>query len=503
MSAPHHHTSSASEPNGSDELDSLILRNTARRRPSASVDKGILYPTLENHPQPYPYPLLVLNLAAVSHVLLSRLEPWAGEDGEGAYCLVVLAAEGGGSRKLPGVAWWIWHWRRIPRKFRKNLKRLYIVHPSAVTRAVLPVILPLASPKSHLKVHTVPSLLALTLFNVPLRGIDLALTTLEEEARILAENPNAARRSSVTDANRQTSGASLSSEEGVGAGAWGAFSALGAALGTAASWLHPNVNAALNDRPSQPYWARDIDAIAAENGGHVPRVLTVIAKSILDHSTSTEGIFRRSPHSALAAILHNLLDLPLDLQPRLDWSVIAKADPLLPPILLKKILRTLHAPVFGQHTYPLIRVTRSVDDIRSKLLLALSPARVQLLNILLNLAHSLLPYEATTRMGARQLALMLAPPLISGPDPREDLALLMEPGVMVPADLAVPPPITHARKDSVGSQTSQASQTLAGSNPVSPETASQALPTQAQTQAPQTLVGVLDIWINNFPALGK
>lgn len=124
-----------------EELDELILRSTTKRRASASIDTGaILYPTLENHPAPLVHPLLVLNLAAVSHVpghisndellevLLRRLEPWVGEEGEGGYCLIVLAAEdakegpnmkvGGKSkgRPLPGVAWWLWHWRRIPRK---------------------------------------------------------------------------------------------------------------------------------------------------------------------------------------------------------------------------------------------------------------------------------------------------------------------------------------------------------------------------------------------------
>ncbi|BEI96957.1 hypothetical protein CcaverHIS631_0205460 [Cutaneotrichosporon cavernicola] len=504
-------TSALSPDKASDELDNLILRNTAHRRPSVSVDKGILYPTLENHPDPNPYPLLVLNLAAISHVsssisndellqvLMGRLEPWAGEEGEGAYCLIVLAAEGGGKRALPGVAWWLWHWSRIPRKFRKNLKRLYIVHPSSLTRAILPVILPLASPKSYGKVHTVPSLLALTHFNVPLRGMDLALQTLGEEARILAENPNAARRSSVTSS-------AAPSEE---AGAWGAFSALSAALGTAASWLHPNVSAALNDKPGQAYWARDIEVIVAENGGHIPRVLAVIGKAILDYSTATQGIFRRSSNSPLTPILQNLMDLPLDLQPRLDWAVIAQSDPLLPPIMLKKVISTLRSPVFGQHLYHIIRDTRSVDDITSKLIPALSPARAQLIDVVLHLAHHLVPYEAATRMGSRQLALMLAPPLLSGPDPREDLALLMEPGVMVPAGLAVPlPPAAstadkHSRKDSSDSQTSKTSKrssksvSASASASASPETMPNALP----AQAPQTLVGVLEIWINNFAAM--
>lgn len=99
----------------------------------ANVDAtSIIYPTLESHPEPFVYPILVLNLAALTSVpaevsndelldlMLKRLEPWVGEDGEGGYCLVVLAAEDdhgkGKARALPGVAWWLTHWRRIPRR---------------------------------------------------------------------------------------------------------------------------------------------------------------------------------------------------------------------------------------------------------------------------------------------------------------------------------------------------------------------------------------------------
>lgn len=100
-------------------------------------------------------------------------------------------------------------------------------------------------------------------------------------------------------------------------------------------------------------------------------------------------------------------------------------------------------------------------------------------------------------MGAVQLALMLAPSLVSGPDPREDLALLMEPGVMVPpglAALAAPPSDKHSRKGSTDSDGSKASK-----HGSSPETSPQPLPPPGQ--APQTLVGVLEIWIKNLPAL--
>lgn len=168
---------------------------------------------------------------------------------------------------------------------------------------MLPLILPLVSPKSYSKVHIVPSLVALTHFNVSLRGMDLPLSTLTEEARVLHENPDAARRSSITNAaGRRASITPLPrspsprpspppAPEGI---AWGTLSALTSVLGTATSWLHPGVAEALSDKPQQRYWAREIDDIVVENHGHVPRIVGAIGSAVLTYSTGTEGIFRRS-----------------------------------------------------------------------------------------------------------------------------------------------------------------------------------------------------------------
>ena len=105
----------------------------AKSKSTLGLDMSrILYPTLQQHPPPEPYPVLVASLAQISGIspminndelfdtLLRKLEPWVGEEGEGGYVLVVLAADDGsshaGARKWPGVGWWVWKWKRIPRK---------------------------------------------------------------------------------------------------------------------------------------------------------------------------------------------------------------------------------------------------------------------------------------------------------------------------------------------------------------------------------------------------
>ena len=48
--------------------------------------------------------------------------------------VVVWSHSGSVNANLPSVAWWRRQWRSLPRKYRKNLHRLYILHPSTAFR---------------------------------------------------------------------------------------------------------------------------------------------------------------------------------------------------------------------------------------------------------------------------------------------------------------------------------------------------------------------------------
>jgi len=100
---------------------------------SSSIGKnadyeGMLYSTLTSHPPPLEHPVIVLSLLEVSKVtstvsndelfsnLLERLQAWCDEEEEGEYVMIVLAAAKE-LRKRPGMGWWFWKWRRIPRRY--------------------------------------------------------------------------------------------------------------------------------------------------------------------------------------------------------------------------------------------------------------------------------------------------------------------------------------------------------------------------------------------------
>lgn len=283
------------------------------------------------------------------------------------------------------------------------------------------------SPKAYAKLFIVPSLASLTGHGVSLRGMDLSITALLEEASATREPPSP---STIQ---------------------WG-FSALTSAVGAATSYLQGTPKAP--SEPSDPYWGQDIDDIVADARG-VPRVIEELGRAIYQHCTDTEGIFRRTGNSPVLAGLRNVLNAPLGLQPKVDWELVAAHDPLLPPTLLKRLLAHLGAPVVPASVYPVIKAIRTPSEIRSVFLPALSSGRSTLLSHITHIAHHLLPSEPTTRMTAQNLAITLAPTLINGPDAREDAALCLASG--------------------------------------------QSLPGLGVKADEQTLVGLLEMWIENWP----
>jgi hypothetical protein len=156
---------------------------------------------------------------------------------------------------------------------------------------VLPILIPLVSPKSYAKLHTVPSLLGLARRGVSLAGIDLPLATLMEEARVLREDPNAA------NPHANAYGHAAGVLHAPAAGWWGSVTSLlpwgEAPVALPAAALDDKVTVAAADTP---YWSEDIDVIVERDEGRVPRALRDLTSAILLHCTSTEGIFRRSAY---------------------------------------------------------------------------------------------------------------------------------------------------------------------------------------------------------------
>ncbi|KAK8845315.1 hypothetical protein IAR55_006028 [Kwoniella newhampshirensis] len=477
-------------------FESVASSSFSQKLRSQPLDtSSILYPTLTTHPTPIPNHMLVLSIAHINRapptinndelfdILLRRLEPWVGEEGEGGYVMVILAAESPEvnakgkdkeTRKLPGIAWWVWKWKRIPRRYRKNLKRLYIVHPSLFTRTLLPFILPFISPKSYPKLHPLPSLLSLYYtHSVPLKGTDVTLPVLQAEARALRHHTNLLPATAATaptfprpPLKKHDSDSSIAS--------WG-FQTLSSAVGTAASYL-PFQGLAIEDetepmagdaQSTAGYWRRDTVKLVQECGGKVPPLLVELRKVILSECTTTEGVFRRGSNSELLPPLMGILAMPIDSQPNLPWVDLARQDPLLAPKILSKFLAESTTPMIKPNDYGTVRSVATPSDIRTAFLPTLLPAVRLIIEYVVHILHHLSIHEASTKMSPLNLAIVIAPTLISGPDPLEDAEMCLEPGKSLPA----------AMRQLAGAQR------------------------KSQSGGNGTVVGLLEMWIKNRSAV--
>jgi hypothetical protein len=109
----------------------------------------------------------------------------------------------------------------------------------------------------------------------------------------------------------------------------------------------------------------------------------------------------------------------------------------------------------------------------------LPPANQLILSYIIHLLHHVSQHESSTRMSPLALAIIFAPCLISGPDPLEDGEMCLEPGKVLPSALRI-----AARS---------------GGGRAVPETGNEG--ENREMRRGNTLVGVLEIWIREYPAV--
>ncbi|ODN96949.1 hypothetical protein I350_07924 [Cryptococcus amylolentus CBS 6273] len=352
-------------------------------------------------------------------------------------------------------------------RYRKNLKRFYIVHPSLFTRSLLPFILPLLSPKSYSKLHPLPSLLALYYtHDVPLTGIDLSLAVLESEGRALRDHPELLECGpELLDVQRISSRDSNKSKYGK-EGSDSYLSSISSTFSSAASYIglsrlpsptHSASSSRVGEAVVDGYWKRDLRGLVDECGGKVPPMVV------------------RSPYMAP---LQSLLALPLEAQPNLPWSALAQKDKLLLPKVLCKFLSELAGPVIGWEVYGDVRRVALPSDI-PQFLNKLPPSHTLLLTAVVSLLHALAKHEPTTKMSALNLAIVLAPTLIGGPDKVVDMGMCLERGKKLPLGM-------RERVEGRGRDGEGGGEREGGGE---------------EGEGDGTVVGLLEIWITNYPSI--
>ncbi|TFK27570.1 Rho GTPase activation protein [Coprinopsis marcescibilis] len=322
-------------------------------------------------------PMVVLNASAlpdpqlVSYdLLLSQILAYLNLYVEADYTVVFFAA---GNRYTPG--WnWIWKaYRSLNRKYRKNLKQLYIVHSSFFSKMLFSLAGAIISPKFFRKLVYITTLSELA-HHVPLTQIDIPPAVYQENLKY--------ERKITLPVPVRSSTFGVPLEELMG--------------------------------------------FDGEKGG-IPRVVRDCIQYIRGSGMLDEGLFRRSPSSVLLRAAQDAYDRGNVV------SLHTFGDPHLAAVLLKKYLRDLPEPLFPEHLYPLIRRCPTptnnpadmncVNYLRDTLLPALAPCAYILLSNILHLLHDISLRAASNRMDEYNLAIVICPNLVKGSNPIRDVSL--------------------------------------------------------------------------------
>ncbi|KAL9940690.1 hypothetical protein V8E36_000178 [Tilletia maclaganii] len=357
------------------------------------------------------------------------------------YTLIYFASGG-----KHAVRWsWIWKtYRRIGRKFRKNLKRLYIVHPTFFSRRFVEVISTgsfFVSPKFARKIIQVQTLSQLAT-HIPLTQIDIPPEVLQanqahEPSVTLPSRPQTATGDADYDQQHQMFGVSLEVLMG----------------------LH-------GEKGGIPRVVRDcVEALRTP----IPSATTGEPIFPLD----SEGLFRRSPPSSLLKTVQEAYDRGHPVNLTLHYQ-----DPNIPAALLKVFFRSLPTCIFPSSLYSTIKACpypssgsddsgaqETVHYIRNVLLAALEPpSAVPLLSYVFELLNEVSRRSSTNRMDAANLATVFAPNLVGSGNIMRDLVMCRVDGIgqMAPA---MPGP---ARNGAVDGALSPASNGSSSTQPKAP-----------------------------------
>ncbi|KAG8703043.1 hypothetical protein FRC11_011025 [Ceratobasidium sp. 423] len=377
-------------------------------------------------------------------ILLARIVAYLDLYVENDYVVVFLAA---GGRHTP--SWnWIWRaYRSMSRKYRKNLKRLLIVHPTWFSKMFVSLAGAVLSPKFFRKITYVSTLSELAR-HVPLTQIEIAPAVYNENLK------------------------------------------------------HERTITLPSTVPSSLTFGVPLERLMGPDGesSPVPRVIRDCVEYLrsegpLGLNLEVEGLFRRSPNVGLLRSVREAYD-------RGNQVTLAQYhDPHIAAVLIKKFLRDLPEPIFSGSLYPVIakcppstgwgvdglssppsKTTPSgsprpglsngtangingrghkrvgseaematvggwgegdacVEYIREVLLPAMGwGCRVVLLGYIFHLLHDVSIRSSVNKMDAHNLALCIAPNLVRSNDPIRDVKMCAVPGAATMTALSSPVP---------------------------------------------------------------
>ncbi|KAI9097248.1 Rho GTPase activation protein [Phlyctochytrium arcticum] len=310
-----------------------------------------------------------VNYDTLLSIILARLDEFVEND------YVIVFFSGGASYK-PGWGWMIQAYKNLSRKYRKNLKNLYVVHPSLWPKLVIQTMATVVSPKFSRKVIWVYNLAVLGQ-HLPLKQIHIPDQVYRVDMQYMSK-------------------------------------------GTQSSVVAP---APITDG-SRVFGAESIEVLMGPDGElGVPRVVTECIEFILQNGMDAEGIFRRSPASRALTTAKEKYDRN---EPNINLEELGGVH--LASVLLKTFCRNLQKPLFEFSLYDTLRgisthatEKEQIKYIRDTVFPSVSRATVLLLREILLLLNKVQQNSGTNLMTSNNLVIVWAPNLVRSDNPMVDM----------------------------------------------------------------------------------
>ncbi|KAH7049721.1 Rho GTPase activation protein [Linnemannia elongata] len=300
----------------------------------------------------------------ILRVVLAQLEQFVEND----YTIVMFS---GGALYRPGWGWLFKAYRSLNRRYKKNLKALYIVHPSTWPRLILGTMNAVISPKFGSKVHYIDNLSHLARV-VPLNQINIPAAVYQHNLKF---------EDTITLPDNQQDHA---------------HRVFGAPL---ERLMGPNGEKGL------PNFTQDCIRNLIENGLYV------------------EGLFRRSPSSAMLKQVRAAYD-------RGNPVNLTEYDIHISAVLLKLFLRELPEPIFPVDLYSLLQQQKRGEDqktvaefIRSEVVTKVTHNNLILMMEVFRLLKLVADRHESNLMTPHNLAVVMTPNMVRHEDVMQEIAL--------------------------------------------------------------------------------
>ncbi|XP_076804382.1 rho GTPase-activating protein 1-like isoform X1 [Clavelina lepadiformis] len=283
---------------------------------------------------------------------------------ESDYSLIYLHY-GLNSGNKPSFAWLREAYREFDRKYKKNLKSLYLVHPTTFIRILMNVFKPLISAKFGRKIKYVNYLHEMA-GEVPLNQLPIPREVITHDAELTKRNSNESRPRDASDS------------------------------------AHP-----VQPLPTQQFGV-SLQCLSENNPGYVvPKVMQETVAYLKEHGLDTEGLFRRSPSALAIKEIQSLYN---------EGKPVVFDDPHLAAVVLKSFLRKLPEPLLTYDLYEFIlNITRIDAETRPRVmgtwLQKLPRENFITLKFLMNFLNTVASHSDVNKMTFQNLAVVFGPNL--------------------------------------------------------------------------------------------